>query len=302
MPHSILALSTRESRRVAASRVVSLQYLLRRKLGLAGAAILVVIAGAAVVGPGLIPHNPYVQDIEARLKPPGYAVAGSALSVLGTDQLGRDILARILQGARVSIAIAFCAVVLSAALGTGLGLAAGYYGAFLDVVVMRLADLQMAFPFILLSLAILGALGPSIVNMIVVFVVTGWPVYARTIRGSLLTLKHGTLVESALAIGLPEWRILSTYILLTCLDPLIVLASFEVGRVILLESSLSFLGLGIQPPTPSWGNMVADGRDYISTAWWLITFPGLALMLTVFSVNAVGDVLREYLDPKQRRS
>lgn len=279
---------------------MKLRYLLKRRLGLAGTVILLLVAIAAIFSRQLAPHDPYVQDIESRLQPPGYTKPGSAPSPLGTDQLGRDLLSRILQGARVSVSVAFIAVLLSLTVGTVLGLYAGYYGGLVDTLVMRVVDLQMAFPFILLSLAILGALGPSITNVVIVFAVTGWPIYARTIRGSLLILKAGPLVESARAIGLPEARILARYILLNCLNPLIVLASFEVGRVILLESSLSFLGLGIQPPTPSWGNMVADGRDYIDTAWWLITFPGLAIMLTVFAVNALGDVMREYFDPRQR--
>jgi peptide/nickel transport system permease protein len=279
---------------------MKLRYLLKRRLGMAGVVILLLVVIAALFSRQLTPHSPYAQDIESRLKPPGYSRPGSHPSLLGTDQLGRDLLSRVLQGARVSVSVAFIAVLLSSMVGTALGLYAGYYGGILDTLVMRLVDLQMAFPFILLSLAILGALGPSLQNVVIVFVVTGWPIYARTIRSSLLSLRAGPLIESARAIGLSEGRILSRYILLNCLNPLIVLASFEVGRVILLESSLSFLGLGIQPPTPSWGNMVADGRDYIDTAWWLITFPGLAIMFTVFAVNVLGDVMREYLDPRQR--
>jgi len=277
-----------------------LKYLRRYRVGAIGAGVVLVGVLAALLAPLVSPYNPYHQNIIERLRPPGTLGPAHIPHYLGTDQLGRDVLSRVLYGGRVSFGISATAMVLAMLVGTVLGLCAGFYGGRTDDAIMRLVDLQMAFPFILLALALLGALGPSLRNVIVVFIVTGWPVYTRTIRASVLTLRSTSLVEAARAIGLRDFVILLRYILLNSLGPLFVLGSFEMGRIILMEASLSFLGLGVQPPTASWGGMVADGRDYITRAWWLITFPGVAIMFSVLGVNLIGDAAREYLDPRER--
>jgi peptide/nickel transport system permease protein len=277
-----------------------LQGLLTHRLGGIGILVLVVGVVVSLFAPQVAPHDPYRQDLARRLQFPGSRVAAETPNYLGTDQLGRDILSRIVYGTRVSLGVAFLSVAGASFIGVILGVGAGYYGPPLDDAVMRIVDLQMAFPFILLALAILGALGPSLPNMIVVFIVTGWPIYSRMVRASVLSVKEKSLVESARALGARDARILAQHILPNSIGPIIVIGSFEVGRVILLESSLSFLGFGVQPPTPTWGTMVADGREYIRTAWWLITFPGLAMVAAVLAANLLGEAAREHLDPRQR--
>lgn len=265
-----------------------------------GAAIFAVVVCCAVFANALAPANPVSQNIISRLQPPGWNAVGGRVAWLGTDSLGRDILSRLIYGARISLMISLASVACSGLLGTGLGLVAGYYRAWPEALIMRLTDLQLAFPFILLALAIIALLGPSIVNITIVFTVTSWPVYARVVRGSVLSVKEHDFVAAARAVGQDDRGILLRHIAPNVLSPLIVIASFEVARMIITESALGFLGLGVQPPTPTWGNMLADGRDYIRDAWWLATFPGLAIMLTVTAVNLVGDGLRDLLDPSYR--
>ncbi|MDP2628106.1 MAG: ABC transporter permease [Candidatus Rokubacteria bacterium] len=270
----------------------------RNRGGLIGLLIVLLNIVVAILAPVLGPHDPLDQDITRRLQPPAWLAGGSVEYLLGTDQLGRDVLTRIIYGSRISLLIGFLSVAVSLPIGVGLGLLGGYFRGRLDDVVMRLADVQLAFPFILLAITIAGVLGPSPRNVILILAVGGWVAYARVTRGQVLGLREKEFVEAARALGMRHGRILVAHILPNILTPIIVLATFAVAQMILLESSLSFLGLGVQPPTPSWGGMLNDGRAYITIAWWLTTFPGATIMLTVLGINFMGDWLRDLFDPR----
>jgi peptide/nickel transport system permease protein len=239
-----------------------------------------------------------VQDIGERLRPPGWQVEAGRTHPLGTDHLGRDIFARVVYGAQPALLVGFAAVAISGVLGMIAGLLAGYFGGRVDDVLMRLADIQLAFPFILLAIAVIGVLGPSLFTIIAVIGVSSWVVYARIVRGAALSLREREFVQAAQALGGGDGRILVRHILPNVFTPWLVVATLDMARVIVIESALSFLGLGVQPPAPTWGGMLADGRVYISTAWWLATFPGLAILVTVLGINLFGDGLRDTLDPR----
>ena len=281
------------------ARMVRLLRQARRNAG-GGLGFLIVVLniGVALLAPVLAPHDPVEQDIARRLLPPTWLAGSSPEHVLGTDQLGRDILARIIYGSRISLLIGLVSVALSLPIGVSVGLLAGYFGGRLDDIIMRLADVQLAFPFILLAITIAGVLGPSPRNVVLILAVGGWVVYARLTRAQVLSLREKEFVEAARSLGLGHGRILFRHVLPNILTPIIVVGTFSVAQMILLESSLSFLGLGVQPPTPSWGGMLNDGRAYITIAWWLMTFPGAAIMLTVLGINFLGDWLRDLLDPR----
>ena len=272
--------------------------MLRNRGGLIGLLIVLLNIVVAILAPVLGPHDPLDQDITRRLQPPAWLAGGSVEYLLGTDQLGRDVLTRIIYGSRISLLIGLLSVAVSLPIGVGLGLLGGYFRGRLDDAVMRLADVQLAFPFILLAITIAGVLGPSPRNVILILAVGGWVAYARVTRGQVLGLREKEFVEAARALGMRHGRILVAHILPNILTPIIVLATFAVAQMILLESSLSFLGLGVQPPTPSWGGMLNDGRAYITIAWWLTTFPGATIMLTVLGINFMGDWLRDLFDPR----
>jgi peptide/nickel transport system permease protein len=276
-------------------------YIRRAALSLVGATILLFIIAAALLVPLVSQFDPYRQDLRGRLQAPGWVDKEGRSHLLGTDQLGRDILTRVTLAARLSLSIGFVAVAGAGLVGVVLGLVAGFYGGYFDDIIMRLADLQLALPLILLALAIVALLGPSIANVIIVFIVTGWPVFARTVRASTLSLRQREFIEAARCLGCPVLRILTRHILPNVARPLIVIASFELGKVIIYESSLGFLGMGAQPPTPTWGNMMAEGRAYLDTAWWLVFFPGLALVLTAAAANYIGDGINEFFDPRNKR-
>ena len=272
--------------------------LCRRRTALFGLLVLTAVVGAALLAPILAPFDPSEQDISQRLKPPGGVDAQGRTHVLGTDHLGRDILSRILFGSRIALLVAFSAVAIAGTLGLGIGLLAGYFGGRLDDLFMRLADIQLAFPFILLAIAVIGVLGPSLRNIIIVVGVSGWVVYARIVRGEVLSLREREFVQAAIAMGSAHRRVILRHIVPNAFTPWLVIATLDLARVIILESALSFLGLGVQPPTPTWGGMLADGRVYLSTAWWLATFPGLAILVTVLGINLLGDGLRDTFDPR----
>jgi peptide/nickel transport system permease protein len=278
--------------------VAFLRRLARRRTALFGLVVVGVVVVAALGAPWLTPWDPVEQDITNRLKPPGSQDPAGRAHLLGTDHLGRDILARIVFGARPALMVGFAAVAISGLLGMAVGLLSGYFGGRVDDVFMRLADIQLAFPFILLAIAVIGVLGPSLPVIIVVIGVSSWVVYARVVRGSVLSLREREFVQAALALGSRDGRILLRHILPNALTPWMVVATLDMARVIVIESALSFLGLGVQPPTPTWGGMLADGRVYISTAWWLATFPGLAILVSVLGINLFGDGLRDTLDPR----
>jgi peptide/nickel transport system permease protein len=274
--------------------------LARRRTALFGLVVGMVVVVAALGAPWLAVHDPTEQDITNRLKPPGFQSPSGRAHLLGTDHLGRDILARVLFGARPALMVGFAAVAISGLLGMMVGLLSGYFGGRVDDVFMRLADVQLAFPFILLAIAVIGVLGPSLPVIIVVIGVSSWVVYARVVRGAVLSLREREFVQAAHALGSRDGRVLLRHILPNAFTPWLVVATLDMARVIVIESALSFLGLGVQPPTPTWGGMLADGRVYISTAWWLATFPGLAILLTVLGINLFGDGLRDTLDPRLR--
>jgi peptide/nickel transport system permease protein len=268
----------------------------RRPGMVVGAIIVLVVVVVAVAAPILAPADPNDGDIMLRLQPPVWL--GGQTGLMGTDQLGRDVLSRAIYGARVSLIVGSVSVLLAGSLGLVLGLISGYAGRQVDNIIMRLTDIQMAFPFILLALAIIAILGPGIRNMIIVFAVTDWTIYARTIRGAVLSIREKEFVEAARGLGGGHGRIIIRHILPSVTSPLIVISSFEIAKIIIYEASLSFLGLGVPQAIPSWGQMLADGREYIQTAWWVSTFPGLPLMITVLGINFIGDGLRDTLDPR----
>jgi len=272
----------------------------RHRGAVAGALVVVLVAGTALAAARLAPRDPLAQEVIARLQEPGWSDGSGWTAWLGTDHLGRDILSRLVYGSRISLLISVTSVAGSLLLGLVLGLLAGFYGGPTDAVIMRLTDLQLAFPFILLALAIVALLGPSLRNIVVVFIVTSWPIYARVVRGSVLSLRERDFVSAARALGRPEVGILLRHITPNTIAPLTVIAFFEMARMIITEAALGFLGLGVQPPLATWGNMLADGRDYIRDAWWLSAFPGLAIMITASGVNLLGDGLRDLLDPRDR--
>jgi peptide/nickel transport system permease protein len=275
-----------------------LRELFRNRAALAGLAILLVVAASAAFAPAVAPRDPIAQEITLRLKPPGWTAEDGRMYLLGTDHLGRDILSRLIFGARISLVIGFSAVALAGTLGTLIGLVAGYRGGRVDDFCMRLTDTMLAMPFILLALAVIAVLGPSLRNIIFVLGITSWVSYARVVRAEVLTLRTREFVAAAKALGGGGRRIVFRHLLPNVLTPVIVIATLEVARMVILESALSFLGLGVQPPTPTWGGMLADGRAYLSTAWWLATLPGLSIMLTVLGINLLGDWLRDVLDPR----
>jgi peptide/nickel transport system permease protein len=278
--------------------VTLLRRLVRRRTALFGAAVVVAVMLAAAFAPLVSPFDPLEQDIGQRLKEPGWQDAQGRVHALGTDHLGRDILSRIVFGSRIALVVGLAAVVISGVLGMVIGLVAGYFGGRVDDILMRLADIQLAFPFILLAIAVIGVLGPSLRNIIIVIGVSSWVVYARVVRGEVLSIREREYVQAAIALGSQHGRVLWQHVLPNTFTPWLVVATLDMARVIVIESALSFLGLGVQPPTPTWGGMLADGRVYLSTAWWLATFPGLAILITVLGINLFGDGLRDTLDPR----
>ncbi|HJR04937.1 MAG TPA: ABC transporter permease [Methylomirabilota bacterium] len=261
------------------------------------AAALGLILLAAVFAERLSPYGPNEQDILKRLQPPG--IPGH---VLGTDEVGRDILSRLIHGARISLLIGVIAVGVSCPLGVLVGLVAGYAGRRTDDVLMHVTDIQLAIPTILLAIAVVAVLGPGLPNVIITLSVTGWTLYARLVRGQTMAVKTRDFVQAARANGAGDARIVLRHVLPNVFSPVIVVAVFAVANMIVLEATLSFLGLGVEPSVVTWGRMLNGGRLYLSTAWWLTAFPGLAIFVTVLAVNLLGDHLRDWLDPRLRGS
>ena len=263
-----------------------------------GIAVLLLMGGAALAAPQIAPWDPARQMLVKRLRPPVWQERGQREHPLGTDHLGRDILSRILYGGRISLGVGLSAVTLSGLIGVTLGLLAGFHGGRTDACIMRVVDVFLAIPYILLAMGVVFALGPSLLNVILVMAVTRWVQFARIVRADVLSIREREFVSGARARGNRSLRLLLRHVLPNALTPIIVVATLELAFMIIYESALSFLGLGVQPPTPTWGWMLADGRNYVATAWWLATFPGLAIMLTVLAVNLLGDWLRDTLDPR----
>lgn len=262
-------------------------------VGMVGTAMVVTVVLVALLAPALAPHDPTQHHRDVRFLPPG-----SPSFLLGTDQLGRDVLSRLLFGARISVLIGVSAVLVGGSVGATIGLVAGFYGGTLDALISRAIDTFLSIPFIILVLGVVGILGPSLLTLILVLGFTGWASYARVARAETMSVREREFVSAARALGASAGRISGRHILPNTMASLIVLATLDVAATILAESSLSFLGLGVQPPTVTWGLMIADGKDYIATAWWLALFPGLAISFTVLGVIFLGDWLRDVLDPK----
>ncbi len=262
--------------------------------------IIVVFVLCAILANLITTQDVYSVQLPNRLIPPFWLEGGSLNHLLGTDPLGRDILTRIIFGARVSVIIAITALTIGGGIGTLVGLTAGFYGGKIDTILMRFADITLAFPLILFAILLVMVLGPSMINVIIAISLVLWARYARVIRGEVLGLMQRDFIARAKVSGASDWRIMMRHLLPNVMPTLIVLLTLQVGWVIIVEASLSFLGAGIPPPTPAWGSMLADGREYVSTAWWVTTAPGVAIMLVVLAFNLAGDWLRERLDPKQR--
>ncbi|MDP4256052.1 MAG: ABC transporter permease [Bacteroidota bacterium] len=259
-----------------------------------------IFTAVALLAPLLAPLDPDAQNLLARLKPPG-TEAGGKLYLLGTDQLGRDLLSRIIYGARISLFVAALSVVVSTFIGTWLGLIAGYYRGKVEVVIMRIVDIVLSIPPLLLAIITVAVLGPGLKNLILVLGFTRWPRYARVAYGQTLSVANLPYVKASRFIGLRTRRILWRHIAPNIIAPLIVVATLEFGLMILFEAGLSFLGLGVQAPTPSWGSILSTGRNYMAIAWWIATLPGVCLFLLVLSVNMIGDYLRDHFDPRSLR-
>lgn len=264
----------------------------RNKLNLVGLGIILVIIFAAVFAPYLTPYDPNRQDLSRTLQPP------SNEHLMGTDQLGRDVFTRLLFGARISLRVAVLVVIITLLIGTTVGVIAGYTGGLVDEGLMRIVDILLAFPGILLALVIAGILGPSLTNIMIALAVTGWTSYARIIRGSVLSIKEREFVQASVLMGTSRSKIIIRHIVPNVISPVVVLATLDMAYVILGTAGLSFLGLGAQPPTPEWGAMLSGGRNYLLDAWWIVNFPGLAIMLAVLGFNLLGDGLRDVLDPR----
>jgi peptide/nickel transport system permease protein len=273
-----------------------LRGLSRSRAATFGSIVLGLTVLAATFAPLLAPRAYDAQDFSVALLPP----LASMGHPLGTDQFGRDIWSRILYGARISLAVSLFGMVIAALVGVSAGLLSAYFGGLLDAAIMRVADVQLSFPYLILAIAMMALLGQSLALLVVVLAVRGWVNYARTIRGVVLSLKEEEFVTAAVVAGASPGRIILRHLLPNVMAPIIVLSSFEMAAMMLIEASLSFLGLGVQPPVPSWGSMISQGRDYISTHWWMPTLPGVALMLAVLGANQLGDGLRDLLDPRLR--
>ena len=272
----------------------------RLKWGLVAAVLMLLIVGVSAAAPWIAPYSPVEVDIRHRLAPPAWLDRGTPDHVLGTDQIGRDLLSRMIYGGRVSLLIGVAAVLVSSTIGVLLGLGAGYFGPRVDWTIMTLVNVMLTFPFVLLALAVIAVLGPSLVNMVIVLGVADWPLYARVIRAETMTLRERDFMTAARALGMSHLRIIFRQLLPNLVSVIVVIATLQVARVIILESFLSFLGLGVQPPTPAWGNMLGDGRVYMLNSWWIAAFPGLAIFITTLTINLMGNALRDWLDPHMR--
>lgn len=284
----------------------TLQWVLRKmwhlRLGVAGGFLLLCLVFTAFFCPLLAPHDLYKQNITLRLLPPTGMEGGKTTHLLGTDHLGRDLLTRIMYGSRISLTVGVSAVIFQIIIGVILGLVAGYYGGKADSVISFMVNCMMGFPFILLAMSLVAVLGPSLQNIIIALGVTGWTVFTRVTRIETMKQREREYVMAATSLAFSTRRILLRHVLPNLVPSLVVLATVEVARAMIRESLLSFLGLGIQPPTPSWGAMLAEGRDYMLMQWWLAALPGAAIFISALSINLLGDALRDIMDPHLRKS
>ncbi len=266
----------------------------RHPLMLWGGLIVSALVVCALASPLLAPADPNAQALDQSLLAPSFH------HWLGTDQYGRDVLSRVIYGARISLSVGLVAVSLYVAIGVGIGAVAGYYGGWVDLLLMRFVDIMLCIPTLFLILMVIAFVGPSIFNVMIVIGLTSWMGVARLVRGEILSLKERDFVTAARVIGMKDARIIFTQLLPNALGPVLVVATLGVGSTILTESALSFLGLGVQPPTASWGNMLTEGKEHLTDAWWLVTFPGLAIFITVLGYNLLGQGLRDWMDPRHQ--
>ncbi len=266
----------------------------RHRLGLTGAMVVLLLFSISLAAPALSPYDPSYIDIKSILKPPSYE------HPLGTDQLGRDVLSRIIWGGRISLMVGFVAIGIAAVIGVFLGAMAGYYGGYVDTIIMRFVDIMLCFPTFFLILAVVALLEPSIWNIMIVIGATGWMGMARLLRAEILSVKERDYVLAARALGASHARIIWRHIIPNAMAPVLVAATLGVAAAILTESALSFLGIGVQPPTPSWGNILTAGKDSIEVAWWLSFYPGMAILITVLGYNLLGEGIRDAIDPRLR--
>jgi peptide/nickel transport system permease protein len=284
----------------ASSVKKALRRLAGMPVGVASGVILLVIVLLATFAPFVAPYDPYDSEIVNRLKPPVWEEGGSWTYVLGTDQIGRDTLSRLIYGARVSLMAGFLAMVISVLLGVPLGMLAGYGGRFTDTIISTVINIQLTFPFVLLALTVVAVLGPSFANVILVLGIASWTVYARVIRAEVRKLRELDFVLASRALGVSGLRIVARHIFPNTINTVIVLSTVQIARFIIAEAFLSFLGLGVQAPIPSWGSMLGDSRQFMYDRWWLPTLPGLAIFITTLTINLCGDTLRDWLDPYRR--
>jgi ABC-type dipeptide/oligopeptide/nickel transport system permease subunit len=277
---------------------LGLERFARNGTALAAAVVIVLFVLVALLAPLIAPHDPADADLFRRLQPPVWQEGGEWAFPLGCDSLGRDILSRLLYGARVSLTVAALVIGIAAVLGTLLGLAAGYLRGWADVVISRLVDTLLGFPYLIFAIGLMAMMGPGFHNIVLVLVYKEWVFACRVVRGETLAAREQDYVEAARALGCGSAHIMLREILPNVLSPVLVVATFRMAYVIILEASLSFLGLGVQPPTPSWGNMVADGRDFLVDAWWVSTLPGLAILTLVLAINLASQGLRDAFDPR----
>lgn len=291
-PATAVALPSPRSRRLG-------DRLRRGRWALVGTAIVLVLAALAVFAPVVAPYSPTEQRLTARLKPPGFVAPDGRVHVAGTDQFGRDILSRLIYGVRIPLLVGFSAALLGALIGLLIGLPAGYFGGAVDTALSTLIEVQLSMPFILIALAVVALFGPSVTNIVLVFAVTSWATNARVARAVAISLRNSQFVEAARSLGAGDLWILARHVVVNALPPILVVASVQVAHIIIYESAFAFFGLGVPPPEPTWGNMLADARNYLHEAWWMGTFPGLCIMLVALAVNLFGDALRDILDPRE---
>jgi len=275
-----------------------LKSLRRSRTGMLGLIIILAVLLSALAAPLLSPRKPDEQDIMNKFSPPAWSAGGDMVHPLGTDQLGRDALSRLLYGSRITLVISFGGTLFGVAAGVLLGAVSGYYGKWVDALIMRIVDIQLSFPFTLLALFIAAVLGPGIRNIILIAGISSWVRYARVVRGEILSIKEMEYIEAVRALGGDDLRIILRHIIPNVVSPVIVLATLELAKIVLMEASLSYLGMGVPIDIPTWGRMLADGRQYMVSAPWMAILPGLCITITVLGVNLLGDWLRDYLDPK----
>jgi len=290
-----------EAQRATGLRLV-VRSLGRDRAAILGVLLVLTWLGVGLLGPAVIPGDPNRQELADALRPPAWLEGGVREQPLGTDHLGRDILVRIVYGARTSMLVGVSAVALAAVAGALAGLFAAEWGGAVDEVLMRVADIQLSIPFILLAITVLALLGGSMRSMVLVLVLAGWVIYARVLRSELLYLREVEFVQGARALGASRLRVIFRHLLPNTAGMIVVVATLELANVIILEAALSFLGVGIGPPEVSWGTMLADGRDYLTTEWWIATLPGVAIAVTILGVNLIGDWVRDVLDPRAARA